>query len=197
MPDESPKPRRRSLLSTPAATLVLGALLMADVLTLPPETTAGAFVHEHLHPESLHCSQRPPLAYLVSEDDKLRLAEFSDPAAVEYRAGRGDPDVHRAILSCEPEVTRTGFWAITRASFDHTMRVRRRGGEELPAEEAARARTMFVPYAVENGLTPEVGEHMARGDGAKSLIRWEGYLRNIGSLVVGLGLLASLRWLFN
>lgn len=191
-----PRPRRRSLLFTPAATLLLGSLLLADVTTLPHETTAGAFVHKHLHPEHVHCDQPPPLAYLVREGDQLRLADFDDPAAVAYRAGKGDPSINRAILRCDPEIERSGFWAITRERFDHTMTVRRRSGEALPEDEARRARALFAPFAVEHGLSPRVAAQMAQGDGVKTLIRWDGYLRNIGSLAVALAFLASLRWIF-
>ena len=193
-PAETAAPRRRSWLATPLMSLLLAGLLMADVLTLPAESTAGAFVQAKLRPE-VHCEAiRPPMAYLVNEGAGLRLASFNDPLAHEFRSGQADPEIHRAILSCEPEVISTGFWAVTRASFDHTMTVRRRQDGPLPAPELDEARAMFVPYAIENGVTPEMGEHMARGDGQASLIRWDGYLRNAGSLLVGIGLILSLRW---
>ncbi len=194
MADAPPPTRSRSFLCTPLASLVLGGLLLADVLTLPAESTAGAFVHEHLRPE-IHCDAiRPPMAYLVNEGGALRLASFDDPVAHAYRSGQSDPEVHRAILTCEPGVISTGFWAITRTSFDHTMVVRRRADEPLPDEELAKARELFAPFAVELGVTPEMGGLLSQDDGRASLVRWEGYLRNAGSLVVGLGLLASLRW---
>ncbi len=195
---DHPKPtRRRSWLATPLASLVLAGLLMADVLTLPSESSVGALVAERLRPE-LHCDAiRPPMAYLVSEGGVLRLVPFEDPLAHAFRSGDDDPEVHRAILTCEPEVAQTGAWAITRASFDHSIQVRRRQDEPLPEIEMREARAMFVPFAMERGITPEMGRHMAKGDGQASLIRWDGYLRNAGSLIVGLGLLVSLRWVID
>ncbi len=197
MPDTQPPSRRRPWLATPLASLVLGAVLLADVLTLPAETAVGGFIAEKLRPE-VHCdAPRAPMAYLVREDGALRLAEFDDPIAQAYRAGESDPEVYRAILNCEPDITRSGFWAITRASFDHSIRVRRRVDEALPKAELATARAMFAPYAVERGLSPEMGRYMAQGDGRASLIRWDGYLRNIGSLLVAIGFVLSLRWIIN
>lgn len=192
--DQPSPPRRASRLQTPLVSALLALLLLGDVLTLPHETTVGALVHERLHPDEIHCDEHPPLAYLVREDGELRLAAFDDPAAVAFRAGQDDPEIHRAILTCEPEVTSTGFWGVTRSSFDHTMTIRRRTDEPLPPHEAERARALFVPFALERGLPPVIATHMARGDGARTLIRWEGYLRNAGSLLVALALPFSLRW---
>jgi hypothetical protein len=171
----------------PWMTVTLLTALMVDACSLPSGSHLGALTPSVM----MRCGCRRPWneAVAVQEGESIRL--LTEDEAYELPA-----DAVIASITCQPRSRRSGVWAITRETWDPTLRVTPMARALTKAEmDQARAQYADMVEREQWSSQADFAQMIRNNATPEHRVLWRGYLHNAITVLVGTLSVLSMTWI--